>query len=233
MHDQHLISRRSLLTSIAAAGMACSARGAAEPSDPFPIDAAAALKRLVEGNARFVEGKTRHAHEGADWRKHLVGGQKPFATILGCSDSRVPVELVFDQGFGDLFVIRVAGNVISTDVVGTLEYAVKHLQTPLIVVMGHDGCGAVTAALAEIEKPSKEPQGLLSLIKLIEPGLPKTLPKGPEEERVNAAVESNVHWSLKQLRSMPEAKPAIASKRVTLAGAVYELKTGTVRFLKA
>ena len=96
------------------------------------------VARLKEGNIRFVSGRLRHAHQAAAWRKHLKSSQQPFATILACSDSRVPPELVFDQGFGDLFVIRVAGNIIATDVLGSLQYATRHLHTPLVVVMGHE-----------------------------------------------------------------------------------------------
>lgn len=198
---------------------------------PFPRDAAAALARLKEGNQRFADGKPRHAHESADWRKQLVGNQKPFATILGCSDSRVPIELVFDQGFGDLFVVRVAGNVIAPDVVGSLAYAVAHLATPLVIVLGHQGCGAVAAALQALEGPSKEPPGIRALMKLIEPGLPKTLPGKATGERINAAVEANVRWSMKQLAQLPEAKKALEAKRFGLFGAVYELTSGLVRFL--
>lgn len=195
------------------------------------MDATAAFTRLKEGNERFAAGKTRHAHEGADWRKHLLSDQKPFATILGCSDSRVPVELVFDQGFGDLFVVRVAGNVIAPDVIGSLAYAIAHLATPLVVVMGHHGCGAVTAAVQALKEPTEEPPGIKALLELIEPGLPKTLPGNTAEQRINAAVEANVRWSIKQLAQRPEAKKTLAEKRVSLLGAVYELATGNVRFL--
>src|SRR6185295_8372829 len=190
------------------------------------------LGRLKDGNERFASGKTRHAHESADWRKHLVEGQKPFATILGCSDSRVPIELVFDQGLGDLFVIRVAGNVIAPDVVGSLGYAVVHLATSLIVVVGHEGCGAVIAAVQAMEGPTKEPPGIKLLVDLIKPGLPKTLPGDTPEKRVSAAVEANVRWSIKQLAQLPDAKKALESKRIMLVGAVYELATGRVRFLQ-
>src|SRR5688572_11229720 len=128
------VTRREILATAGAAGAMLSAPlvgAAATPPEKSPKDAAAALERLKAGNARFVEGKTRHAHESADWRKHLVSVQTPFATILGCSDSRAPVELVFDQGFGDLFVVRVAGNVVAADVVGSIAYAALHLRTPL------------------------------------------------------------------------------------------------------
>ncbi len=225
------LTRRELLLS---AGVAAASPLLAKDSPEtvtIPANAQEALQRLQEGNRRFVEGRTRHAHEGANWRKHLVGGQKPFATILGCADSRVPVELVFDQGFGDLFVVRVAGNVIAPDVIGSLAYAVAHLSTPLIVIVGHEGCGAVTAAVEALKGNTEEPPGIKALLQLIEPGLPKELPGKSNEEQVSAAVEANVRWSLSELAQLPEAQRAIAAGKVTLLGAVYDLRTGAVRFL--
>jgi carbonic anhydrase len=201
------------------------------PDEPRPRSAQEGLDRLKAGNLRFVEGKTRHAHQSANWRAILRGGQNPFATILGCADSRVPVELVFDQGFGDLFVIRVAGNVISPGVVGSMEYAVAHLRTELLVVLGHERCGAVTAALEAAEQRLKEPPGVQGLLKLIEPGLPKAPPKATAEERLRLAVEANVRWSVKQVAAVPEARKALDDKKVLLVGAVYELTTGKVKFL--
>lgn len=199
--------------------------------EPFPGDGAEAVARLKAGNARFAAGKTRHAHESADWRKTLTGGQKPFATILGCSDSRVPPELVFDQGFGDLFVIRVAGNVIATDVVGSIAYAAIHLATPAFVVMGHAGCGAVTAALDGRLKKAEEPEKIDALIKLIDPALNGLDLTQDYASLLDAAVESNVRWSLKQLAALPGTKALLAEKHFELIGAVYELNSGTVRFL--
>jgi len=228
----HRFTRRHLLacTSVTIATPLCGDEPAA-PNLPFPKDAAEALGRLKDGNRRFANGKTRHAHESANWRKQLVGGQKPFATILGCSDSRAPIELVFDQGFGDLFVVRVAGNVVAPDVVGSLGYAVVHLATPLVVVVGHQGCGAVAAAVEALKGPTNEFPGVKALVKLIEPGLPKTLPGDTPEQRLNAAVEANVRWSIKQLTRLPQAEKALAAKQVNLVGAIYELATGRVRFL--
>ena len=162
----------------------------------------------------------------------LTAGQHPFVTLLCCSDSRVPPELVFDQGFGDLFVIRVAGNVIATDVIGSIQYAMRHLTTPLLVVMGHEECGAVTAAVESLDGMGHEPKYIDVLVKLIEPGLgalPRNLNK---KARINAAVEANVRWSMKQLAELPEGRQALEKNRVTLAGAVYELGTGSVRFLR-
>jgi carbonic anhydrase len=229
-------TRRQILatTGAAAAGLSTPfpAAGAPAPPEEFPRDGDAALEQLKAGNARFAEGKTRHAHEGADWRKHLVDRQKPFATILGCSDSRVPVELVFDQGFGDLFVVRVAGNVIADDVVGSIAYAALHLSTPLFVVLGHVGCGAVTAALDARLKKAKEPERIEALVKLIDPGLKDLDLKLAYPALLDAAVEANVRWSLRQLTDLPDARLAVRRHRCVFAGAVYDLQTGTARFLR-
>ncbi len=121
-----------------------------------PPDAHGALERLKKGNRRFMEGVSRHAHESASWRSLLTKTQKPFATVLACSDSRAPPELIFDVGLGDLFTIRLAGNIIAADVIGTIQYGVAHLHTPLLVVLGHEGCGAVDATLEEmLHKPTE------------------------------------------------------------------------------
>jgi carbonic anhydrase len=202
-----------------------------QPENSPPKDAGEALARLKSGNARFADGKTRHAHESANWRKHLVSEQKPFATVLGCSDSRVPPELVFDQGFGDLFVVRVAGNVISSDIVASLSYAALHLETRLFVVMGHIGCGAVTAAVDAKLKKAKEPEKIEALVKLIEPGLKDVDTKAPYPAVLKAAVEANVRWSVCQLAGATGPKESIQDGRIVLVGAVYELETGRVRFL--
>jgi len=225
--------RRQFLLGAGLAGLGPGAVVAADPPapEPYPKDAAEAMKRLRAGNERFAQGRTRHAHESADWRKHLVGEQKPIATILGCSDSRVPPELVFDQGFGDLFVIRVAGNVVAADVVGSIAYAALHLGTPLFVVMGHAECGAVTAALDAKLKKAKEPERIEALLKLIEPGLKDLDPTLPAAARLGGAVEANVRWSVRQLADLPLAGGEVAGRRVTIVGAVYDLATGKVRFL--
>jgi carbonic anhydrase len=198
----------------------------------LPKVAAEALARLKTGNRRFVSGKLRHAHEAASWRAHLKNAQHPFATILACSDSRVPPELVFDQGFGDLFVIRVAGNIIATDVVGSLAYAIRHLQTSLVVVMGHESCGAVTAAVDSLDGRGHEPRFIAALVAAIEPGL-KDLPADfTGADRIHAAVEANVRWSMRQLAAIPEGQLALKKKKFTLIGAVYDIATGKVRFLE-
>lgn len=235
---QPAVTRRDLMALAGTAGLLTPLTAAAQQPreedsvlvEPFPENGQQALARLKAGNQRFVAGKTRHAHEGANWRKHLVGTQRPMAVVLGCSDSRVPPELVFDQGFGDLFVIRVAGNVVAADVVGSIAYAALHLRTPLFVVMGHSGCGAVTAALEAKLKGAKEPASIEALLKLVEPSLQRVNTSLPFAAALTAAIEANVHWSVEQLRALPGAKNALQSERVVLAGAVYDLQTGKVNF---
>lgn len=224
MTREFSITRRGWIAAAAGLPLAAATAAAASPNDPprdvLPGTAAKALAQLKEGNARFVSGRMRHAHEAAAWREHLKASQQPFATILACSDSRVPPELVFDQGFGDLFMIRVAGNVVATDVVASLQYAIRHLHTSLIVVMGHESCGAVTAALEALEGRSDEPRFIAALVAAIEPGL-KGLPlelKGAG--RVHAAVEANVRWSMRQLAALPEGKQAIETRTAALVGAL-------------
>jgi carbonic anhydrase len=200
-------------------------------SEARPENAQQGLARLREGNQRFAEGNVRHGHESRTWRAALVADQHPFAVILGCSDSRVPIELVFDQGFGDLFVIRVAGNVISTDVLGSIGYAVAHLHTRLLVVMGHEGCGAVTAAL-QAQDAGNEPPNIAALLRLIGPGLRGLAPNLAGAARLSAAVEANVRWSMGQLAALPAGQRLLEGGQLVLAGAVYDLETGRVRYLE-
>jgi carbonic anhydrase len=190
-----------------------------------------ALARLVEGNKRFVRGKARFPTVKKEILAGLAKAQQPYATIVGCSDSRVPPELVFDAGFGELFIVRVAGNVISPEVMGTLQYAAVHLHTPLFVILGHEGCGAVQAALAAKFEGARERRRIALLLKRILPGLEDLRPGRTAPAQLNAAVEANVRWSMRQLRETPEGKARMAEGILKLVGAVYELKTGRVRFL--
>jgi carbonic anhydrase len=198
---------------------------------PVPPTAAQALEALKEGNRRFADQQPIHAHQAADWRAHLAAGQQPFATILACSDSRVPPELVFDQGLGDLFVIRVAGNIIAQDVVASIVYALRHLKTRLVVVMGHHGCGAVTAALESIDGKGHEPKLIAKLLQHITRGIKDLDPNLSGDARVNAGVEANVRASTKLLSTIPEAREFLETQDFHLVGAVYELGTGRVHFL--
>jgi carbonic anhydrase len=190
-----------------------------------------ALARLVEGNARFIAGRAQFPTMQREVLASLARGQRPYATILGCSDSRVPPELVFDAGFGDLFIIRVAGNVLGPTVAGTLQYAGTHLRTPLFVVMGHERCGAVEAALAARLDGVVHRSRIATLLEWIEPSLGAVDLGLPPEARLRAAVEANVRWTMQALRESPEGTARLAEGRLRLVGAVYELETGRVRFL--
>jgi carbonic anhydrase len=191
-----------------------------------------ALERLSEGNQRFVRRQPLHGKLSEDVFTALREGQRPFAMILGCSDSRVPPELVFDQSFGDLFVIRLAGNIIAPGVGGSIQYAYRHLGTSLLVVLGHEGCGAVKAALAAKFQRAKHPERIQQLVALIEPGLERIDPGQSAAEQLEAAVEANVRWSMHQVIRTPEVQKELGEKRdILIVGAVYGLTTGKVRWL--
>jgi len=202
----------------------------AEVESPYTADEA--LARLISGNERFVRGEARFPTVRKEILAELARGQHPYATILGCSDSRVPPELIFDAGFGDLFIIRVAGNVVSHEVMGTLQYAGVHLKTPLFVVLGHEGCGAVQAALAVKHHDAAMPSRIAVLMDTIVPGLDGLRSGLSAPDELRAAVEANVRWSMRQLLETPEAKARAAEGKMKLVGAVYELDTGRVRFLR-
>ncbi len=195
------------------------------------ISADTALRRLIEGNARFVRGATTQRPPTPRQLAKLTQAQNPFATILGCSDSRVPPEMVFDQGLGDLFIVRVAGNVVSTEILGSLGYALACLHTPLFVVLGHEGCGAVQAALKTKIHRRAGPGKIGELLKVILPGLEAITSPTPAKVQSLRAVEANVRWSVQQLAATPAGSAALAEGSIRIIGAVYELATGRVRFL--
>jgi carbonic anhydrase len=197
----------------------------------YPCTADEALARLTEGNERFVRGQARFPTVQKEILAELAKAQNPYATILGCSDSRVPPELIFDAGFGELFIVRVAGNVVSPEVMGTLQYAAVHLRTPLFVVLGHEGCGAVKAALAMKHEGARQRARIQLLLENILPGLQDIDAQLGPQELLDAAVEANVRWSMHQLLETPEGKARIAEGVMKMVGAVYELHTGRVRFL--
>ena len=161
----------------------------------------------------------------------LAKGQHPYATILACSDSRVPPELIFDAGFGELFIIRVAGNVMSPEVAGSLQYAGRHLCTPLFVVLGHTGCGAVGAAIDTQLHGTRQHSRIQVLIDCILPGLTNLDTQLTPEAMLAQAVEANVRWSMRQILESPEGRQRQGDERVKLVGAIYEIETGRVRFL--
>ena len=167
-----------------------------------------ALSRLKEGNARFVSGHARFPTMQKEVQADLAKDQHPYATVLGCSDSRVPPELVFDAGFGELFVIRVAGNVLGPSIMGTLQYAGTHLHTPLFIVLGHEGCGAVKAAIASKFHGARHQSRIALLLENIVPALDILDPTLPPAALLNVAVEANVRWTVQKLLESPEGKAA-------------------------
>jgi carbonic anhydrase len=200
--------------------------------DSFELQNAAeeGLQKLIAGNDRFMKGQANFPTVCKEALAELAREQKPFATILGCSDSRVPPELIFDANFGELFIVRVAGNVVSPEVMGSLQYAGAHLRTPLFVVLGHAGCGAVKAAL-EYKKTGVEDRSRIQiLVNNILPGLSESGAQLSEEEKLASAIEANVRWSIKQLLETPEGQNAMKTG-AKLVGAVYDIATGRVRFL--
>jgi carbonic anhydrase len=190
-----------------------------------------ALARLKAGNERFLGGKGRFPSLQNDILADLAHGQQPYATILGCSDSRVPPEVVFDAHLGELFVVRVAGNVLGNAIYGTLQYAGAHLRTPLFVVMGHEGCGAVQAAIATKFHGAEHKSRIELLVDNILPALEGLDGAQPPEALLHSAVEANVRWTVRSLLDTPEAKANPATSGMKLVGAIYELETGRVRFL--
>ena len=189
------------------------------------------MRRLLDGHERFLRGASHFPRLQEEVLDDLAKGQQPYATILGCSDSRVPPELIFDAGLGELFVVRVAGNVFMPGVVGSLQYAGTHLNTPLFVVLGHEGCGAVKAAMETKFQGIQQRSRIQVLVDSILPGLPDFDPQLPSEMRFSQAVEANVRWTMNQLLQTPEAQARLAEGRMKLIGAVYEIESGRVRFL--
>ncbi len=199
---------------------------------PTTVDAV--LKALKSGNQRFVDGSSAHPHESAHYRASLANEQHPFATVLACSDSRVTPVLIFDQGIGDLFVIRVAGNVVDDDVAGSIEYAVDHLSTKVLIVMGHENCGAVTAAYHAYvahDLKQREPHEIETLLHRIEPALHDLDRSKSVKEQIAEGVEQQVRAGIRQLSAIPDLHQAQSEGRVKIVGAVYSLRTGEVRFL--
>src|SRR5215510_4772692 len=184
------------------------------------------IAELKTGNAHHVRHQYQHPHETVTRQRELIAGQHPHAEILSCADSRVPPEIIFDQGLGDLFVVRVAGNIATDTEIGSLEYGAEHLHIPLLVVMGHESCGAVTAAVE-----AGPPEGhIASLISLIKPAVEKS--RGMPGDPVANAVRANVEQVVKQLRSSaPILSELVAHGKLKIVGAVYSVETGAVTWL--
>jgi len=200
-------------------------------SDGKRTTADEALARLLAGNERFVRGEEVGLAGRRETRADLARAQRPYATVLGCSDSRVPPERVFDAGLGELFVVRVAGNVFSPEVAGSLQYAGAYLETPLVVVLGHEGCGAVAAALAATHEGEPFRSRVQLLLTSITPGLPPPDASLSPDEQLSRAVEANVRWTVRQVLDTPEGRARVAEGWMKIVGAVYDLVTGRVRLL--
>jgi carbonic anhydrase len=188
------------------------------------------LRRLLEGNQRFSKGETTEPRRApADFRA-LAEGQRPVATIVGCADSRVPPELLFDQGVGDLFVVRVAGNLVSGAgalVKGSIEYSVAELGVSLVMVLGHSTCGAVKAAIKHVDDGDRLPGALGEMVNRLRPAVVKA--KGIPGDRLANATNANVATGVETLRSLqPFVAPAVKQGQVKVVGAVYDLRTGAV-----
>lgn len=230
--NQMAPSRRSamLLTvsalSVALAGRAFAKDNKAPPKPQNVLSPAAALKHLMDGNARYVDGVSRR-HDFKHEREALAGGQNPFAAVLSCADSRIAPEYAFDTGRGDLFVCRVAGNFAGTETIASMEYAVAVLNTPLILVLGHDACGAVDATLKALKDNTSPPGHIPSLVDAIAPAAKVAMQQGGEV--LDKAIRQNVVDNVAKLKSAaPILSAAVEQGKLKIAGGIYRLTTGTV-----
>jgi carbonic anhydrase len=200
------------------------------------ISAREALERLREGNRRFADDvRSLDALASQTRRRELAAGQEPFAIVLGCSDSRVPAELVFDQGLGDLFVIRVAGNIVAPSQVGSVEFAAERFGTRLVVVLGHSSCGAIQATVEELQRPAADQsRHLRSIVDRIRPSVEPLLStelRQRPDALVREAVRANIRASASQLRHGSEVlEQRIQAGGLVVVGAEYSLETGIVEF---
>lgn len=201
--------------------IAFSSSPAASPSSANTPDAA--FTKLMAGNQRFVSGQTQHPQQSIKRVQELAQSQSPFAIILGCADSRVPSEVVFDQGLGNIFDIRVAGNVVTPEVLGSIEYAVAYLKTPLLVVLGHERCGAVSAAVQGGELEGSIP----SLVEAIAPAVARV--KGRAGNAIENAVVANIQYQVEKLQqSSSVVQEAVKAGKLKVIGGRYDLDEGTV-----
>ena len=215
-----------IVISLLAASQFALAADPAHPEQPT-VAPAEAVSKLKEGNGRYTTGNLQHPGQTTERRAELAKDQHPFAVILSCSDSRVPPEIVFDQGLGDLFVVRVAGNVIDDHGLGSIEYAIDHLGARLIVVLGHQSCGAVKAAKETIAAKGKAPGHIQSLVTAIKPVVEATA-----KDDLETTVKANVKHVVQALRSStPILKAKVDSGEVQVIGGYYSLDTGAVSLL--
>ncbi len=224
------------LLGLTATGLAgCSSGGddaeatASPTPEAAPTGAGDVWAALAAGNERFARGEPRHPHEDEPYRESLVAGQHPIACVLSCADSRVTPELVFDQGLGDLFTVRSAGEVLDDAVVGSVEYAVEHVAVPLVVVLGHAGCGAVQATV-DVVRGGPAPDGsIAALVQAIEPAVRGVAAGSDDVAYLAACVEAQARGAAAALAgASPIVRDAVASGRTTVVAAVYDLESGLV-----
>ncbi len=184
-----------------------------------------ALQRLVAGNQRFVNDRLEHPNQSIQRRLEIARGQEPFAIILGCTDSRVPPEIIFDLGLGDLFVVRVAGNIVEKAGLGSIEYAVEHLHAPLIVVLGHKQCGAVAVAVSGGHAAG----AVAHIIKAIRPAVKES--RSLPGDKLANTVRANVARMVKKLREARSLKPSVQADKLKIVGGHYDWDTGRVELL--
>ena len=239
--EPHIVGRRGLLKLGMVAGMAAAASLATAPaarakSDKKPVPKPenvmspdAALERLMQGNARYIDGVSRR-HDFKHEREALAGGQNPFAAILSCADSRIAPEYCFDTARGDLFVCRIAGNFASDEMIASLEYAVQVLNTPLIMVLGHEACGAVDATIKSVKDGTTLPGHLPSLITALKPAVDAV--KNESGDMLANAIKRNVALNVDRLKTTaPILKSFADDKKIRVVGGVYALKTGRVELM--
>jgi carbonic anhydrase len=222
---------RTVLTLMFTAAVVCAGFCWAGGDAPL-MSADEAIKLLKEGNSRFVSSSQKHPNQDVGRRNTTAAkGQQPFVTILSCSDSRVPVETLFDRGVGDIFVIRVAGNVANADETGSIEYAVDHLGTPLLIVLGHTKCGAVTA----VAKNAEFHGNIIPIGKSILPAViaaKKNNPSATDEVLINEAITANVWQAIEDIfRTSPITVGRVKSGKLRVEGAMYDIETGRVRWM--
>ena len=230
-HSQINLSRRTLFkfsagaigTGVLTAGLSSNLL-AAEKKAPAEDDISPdkALQELLDGNERFVKSKRKNPHQTYSRLVEVAKGQKPFASVLGCADSRVPSEIVFDQGLGDLFVCRVAGNIATREEIGSLEFGSLVLGSKVIIVVGHERCGAVSAALKGDEVPGQ----IGSLLEAIKPSVESS--KGKSGDKLENACKANVLAQIEKLKSSSVLSGLIKGEKLKIVGAYYDLDTGKI-----
>lgn len=232
-HRNGFIGRRDLLklglsaAVVAASNLWLEQAEAAELSAIAPVSLSpdAALQKLVEGNQRFVQHQPQYPDQSAGRLQEVAQAQHPFATVLSCADSRVPAEIIFDQGIGDIFDVRIAGNIATPEAIGSIEYAVALLGTPLLMVLGHERCGAVTAAVQNQSLPGE----ISTFVKAILPAVKRI--KDQPGDAVDNAVAANVQYQIEQLQRSPLLMERLQSGFLKIVGGRYDLDTGAVTMI--